>query len=347
MPRPVRVEYPGALYHVMARGDRKEAIVRDDEDRRTFVRALGQACQRSGFLVHAYVLMGNHYHLLLETPEANLSRGMAWLQNAFTRRINTRHRLWGHLFGGRYKAIAVEPGNCFWALLDYIHLNPVRAGMVKSGQGLESYAWSSLPGYLVPARKRPEWLAVDRGYEVVGVKDTARGRRQFLGALEKRIDRNNPARSGQSFPEQEGGPPLKVAAAVRRGWMFGSDAFREMLLKALAGKRIRRANGGDGRQLRDHGERQACRILEAGLRHFRLAPEELEGAPKGDWRKALLASMIQDETTTRLDWISERLCMGTRAGTCRLAAQARGRITRDASLRKARREILKMSIFNG
>ena len=93
----------------MARGDRREPIVQDDEDRSTFVRTLGEASERSGFRVHAYVLMSNHYHLLLETKEANLSQGMGWLQNAFTRRINIRHRLWGHVFGGRYKAILVEP----------------------------------------------------------------------------------------------------------------------------------------------------------------------------------------------------------------------------------------------
>jgi REP-associated tyrosine transposase len=95
MPRQVRIEFAGAVYHVMARGDRREPIVRDDEDRRTFLRTLGEACERAGFRVHAYVLMTNHYHLLLETKEPNLSRGMGWLQNAFTRRIKTRHRLWG------------------------------------------------------------------------------------------------------------------------------------------------------------------------------------------------------------------------------------------------------------
>ena len=99
------------------------------------VRTLGEASERAGFRVHAYVLMSNHYHLLLETKEANLSQGMGWLQNAFTRRINTRHKLWGHVFGGRYKAIFVEPGNCFWALLDYIHLNPVRACLLQEGDG--------------------------------------------------------------------------------------------------------------------------------------------------------------------------------------------------------------------
>ena len=112
MARAVRVEFPGAFYHVMARGDRGEAIVRDDADRATFVRTLAEASERSVFRVHAFALMSNHYHLLLETPRANLSRGMGWLQNAFTRRINTRHGLWGHLFGGRDKAILVEPGNC-------------------------------------------------------------------------------------------------------------------------------------------------------------------------------------------------------------------------------------------
>ncbi|MFM8982894.1 MAG: transposase, partial [Spartobacteria bacterium] len=115
----------------MARGNRREAIVFDDRDRKTFLRTLGEACERAGFRVHAFVLMTNHYHLLLETPEANLSAGMGWFQNAYTRRINTRHRLWGHLFGGRYKAIVVEEGNWFWEVLDYIHLNPVRAGLVS------------------------------------------------------------------------------------------------------------------------------------------------------------------------------------------------------------------------
>jgi len=115
MPRQVRIEFAGAMYHVMARGDHREAIVRDDKDRKTFLRTLGEACGRTGFRIHAYVLMGNHYHLLVETPQANLAKGMGWLQNAYTRRINTRHRLWGHLFGDRYKSILVEPGNCFWS----------------------------------------------------------------------------------------------------------------------------------------------------------------------------------------------------------------------------------------
>ena len=187
--------------------------MRDDPDRETFVRTLAEASERSGFRVHAFVLMTNHYHLLLETPQANLSRGMGWLQNAFTRRINTRHRLWGHLFGGRYKAILAEPGNCFWALLDYIHLNPVRAGIVREKEGIESYAWSSLPHYLGPPRSRPPWMETATGFEVCGCADTASGRREFLGLLERRVDWRSP-RLADGFAVSDGKPELAVYSRV-------------------------------------------------------------------------------------------------------------------------------------
>ena len=101
MARKARVEFPGAVYHVLDRGDRREAIFRDDADRELFLATLGQACGRTGWRVHAWVLMGNHYHLLLETPEANLVAGMRWLQMTYTVRFNRRHRLCGHLFQGR------------------------------------------------------------------------------------------------------------------------------------------------------------------------------------------------------------------------------------------------------
>ena len=111
MPRSVRIQYPGAVYHVLCRGDRREAIFADDADREVFLSTLAQMCQRTGMLVHSYVLMSNHYHLLMETPQPNLSAGMKWFQGTYTQRYNTRHRLSGHLFQGRYKAIPVETRN--------------------------------------------------------------------------------------------------------------------------------------------------------------------------------------------------------------------------------------------
>ncbi|MFV2044794.1 MAG: transposase, partial [Anaerolineales bacterium] len=142
MPRQVRIEFPGASYHVMCRGDHREAIFADDADRECFIETLGQAGKRAGWRIHAYVLMGNHYHLLVETPQANLVRGMTWFQTTYTVRYNARHKTSGHLYGGRYKAVLIEAADgggaekadYFSTLLDYIHLNPVRAGLVKGAK---------------------------------------------------------------------------------------------------------------------------------------------------------------------------------------------------------------------
>src|SRR6266542_2972033 len=131
----------------MARGDRREQIFRSDHDRKLFLRTLGEACGMTGWRIHAWVLMSNHYHLLIETPDPNLVAGMQWLQNTYTRRFNLRHRLWGRLFGDRYKAVLVEGTRYYYeTVLDYLHLNPVRAGLVDlhCGQSVLDYPWSSV-----------------------------------------------------------------------------------------------------------------------------------------------------------------------------------------------------------
>ena len=170
MPRQVRIEFPGATYHVMCRGDRREAIFEDDTDRECFIETLSEAVQRAGWRLHAYVLMGNHYHLLLETPEPNLVRGMTWFQTTYTVRYNARHRTSGHLYGGRYKAVLVESpdggsagdANYFSTLIDYIHLNPVRARLIKIDRdtlpAVDAYRWSSLPEYGMKRSARREFL---------------------------------------------------------------------------------------------------------------------------------------------------------------------------------------------
>ena len=143
MPRSLRIEFPGAFYHVMARGNRRETIFHDDDDRRFFLATLSETCAMTGWRVHAWVLMGNHYHLFIETPEPNLVAGMSWLQNTVTRRYNVRHMAWGRLFGDRYKAVLVEGADSYHyrTLADYIHLNPVRARVVvpKKGQSVLDY----------------------------------------------------------------------------------------------------------------------------------------------------------------------------------------------------------------
>ncbi len=141
MARKLRVEYPGAIYHVLNRGDRREPIFQDDQDRVRFVETLGESCAKTGWQVHAYVLLPNHFHLVVETPEPNLVAGMKWFLGTYTARFNRRHKVFGHLFSGRYKSLVVDgSGNGYLkTVCDYVHLNPVRARLVPGEQPLRSF----------------------------------------------------------------------------------------------------------------------------------------------------------------------------------------------------------------
>ena len=145
MARKLRVQYPGAIYHVMNRGDRREAIFIDEADRGLLMATLGQACEKTDWQIHAWCLMSNHFHLVIETPRANLVEGMHWLLGVYTSRFNHRHKEFGHLFSGRYKALIVDgSGNGYLkAVCDYVHLNPVRAGLIGLAEPLQAYRWSS------------------------------------------------------------------------------------------------------------------------------------------------------------------------------------------------------------
>src|ERR1051325_11700002 len=182
MPRQLRIEYPGAIYHVMNRGDRREAIFSDDVDRRRFIETLGETCQKTDWQIHAYCLMSNHFHLVLETPRANLVAGMRWFLGTYTARFNRRHKYFGHVFSGRYKSLIVDDSGTGYlkTVCDYVHLNPVRAKLLKPEQRLAEYRWSSWPEYLKKPGKRGPWLRVDRvfGEWQVG-RDNAGGRSQL------------------------------------------------------------------------------------------------------------------------------------------------------------------------
>lgn len=157
MARPIRIEFAGALYHVTSRGDRQEAIYIDDEDRISFLSLLSQVSKDYNWLIHAYCLMDNHYHLLIETPDGNLSKGMRQLNGVYTQITNRYHAKVGHVFQGRYKAILVQKENYLLELSRYIVLNPVRARMVRKAK---DWPWSS---YRKTAgmSSRDEWLSIE------------------------------------------------------------------------------------------------------------------------------------------------------------------------------------------
>jgi len=157
MARPLRIEFAGALYHITARGNERRDIFFEEADRAMFLDILGNVCKRFNWLCHAYCQMTNHYHLLIETPEGNLSKGMRQLNGVYTQYINRSHNRVGHLFQGRFKGIMVEKESYLLELARYIVLNPVRAGMVGNAG---EWPWSSYSG-TVGIAKKPEFLTSD------------------------------------------------------------------------------------------------------------------------------------------------------------------------------------------
>ena len=157
MSRPLRIEFPGAIYHIITRGNARLPIFEDDRDRKEFLTILEKLVERFNCLCHAYCLMDNHYHLLIETMEANLSRAMRHLNGVYTQWFNHRHNRVGHIFQGRYKAILVQRENYLLELCRYVVLNPIRAGMVKE---IGEYVWSSYQA-TAGLSDRPSCLTVD------------------------------------------------------------------------------------------------------------------------------------------------------------------------------------------
>ena len=157
MARPLRIQYPGAVYHITSRGNERKDVFKSKRDREKFLSYLKTATERYGAKIHVYCLMGNHYHLLLETPEGNLSQIMRHINGAYTTYFNTKRNRSGHLFQERIKAILVEADEYATHLSRYIHLNPERAGMV--GNPVD-YPWTSYRHY-IGREKPPEWLVTD------------------------------------------------------------------------------------------------------------------------------------------------------------------------------------------
>ena len=202
MARPLRIEFPNALYHITSRGDRREAIYRDDEDRRQWLNILSQVCESFNWVINGYCQMTNHYHLLAETIDGNLSRGMRQLNGLYTQKFNNRYKESGHLFQGRYKAIIVQKENYLLELSRYVVLNPVRAKMVALP---EDWPWSSYKAMSNLEEAKP-WLDVDWTLSQFGTDRTA-----AIGTFQKFVLQGK----GLADPK----------AAVKNQLFLGSDSF--------------------------------------------------------------------------------------------------------------------------
>ena len=309
MARKLRVEFPGAIYHVMNRGDRREEIFRDDQDRARFLETLAEACAKTGWQVHAFCLMPNHFHLVVETPQPNLVAGMKWFLGTYTSRFNRRHRLFGHLFSGRYKSLLISgQGGYLRTVGEYVHLNPVRAKLLPAKAPLRSYRWSSFPAYLKAPSQRAAWLRVDRVLGECGIpKDSLAGRREF----ERLVEGRRGQESGEAF------------AGIRRGWCLGDEAFRQELLERVLAKAGPQHYGAE---LAESAEAKAERIVAEELDKRGWKLEELAARRKGEAEKVAMARRLRRETTMTLAWIAARLRMGTKTHLAHLLYwEGRGR----------------------
>jgi len=307
MARKLRVEFPGAIYHVINRGNYRADIFATAGARGAFTRCLEEACQKSGWRLHGYVLMRNHYHLALETPTGNLVDGMQWLQGTFANRFNNLRRERGHLFQGRYKALLVEPGAALGQVCHYIHLNPVRAGVVTVA-GLKEFHDSSYWQLWHPA-DRPPYLDVHTALaQAGGLADTPAGRRQYEKFL--------------AWQAAEG-PAGRNAAYVSmsKGWALGSSAFKERLLRDYDPAEESRAWEAEGRE-----ELRAARwakLLEAGLGVLGHRAADLPCPPAAQpWKIALIA-YLKESTQASNAWLEQQFGLTNPVYASRLAGMAR------------------------
>ncbi len=307
MARKLRIEYPGAVYHVMSRGNRREAIFHEDRDREFFLETLAEACAKTDWQVQAYCLMGNHFHLVVLTPQGNLVGGMKWMLGTYTSRFNRQHKLVGHLFSGRYRALVVDASSPGYlrTVSEYVHLNPVRAKLLRSDEPLRVYPWSSYPRYLEPPGRRPSWLRVERVLGEMGIpRDSVGGRKRLERVMEERRRQDDP----EAFDH------------IRGGWCLGEEAFRKELLAQVE---ERRGASHYGVELQESSIEKAQRLVRQGLQELGWNEAEFTDRPKGDRAKLGLAIKLRAETTMTLQWIADRLQMGTASSLSNLLSAQR------------------------
>lgn len=295
MARKLRLEYPGACYHVINRGNYRFPIFQSDGTKAAFESCLFEACRKSGWVLHAFVIMRNHYHLALETPEANLVAGMQWLQATFANRFNKLRGVRGHLFQGRYKSLLVEQGEPLGQVCHYLNLNPVRAGIVAIAD-LGDYRFSSY-WYLVHATERPAFLRMETALQEAGALADTRAGRQVYAQYLAWQSADGPA--GKS----------KAYATLSKGWALGSREFKAALIKEHALAASTRAwEIAGAAEIRVQQWQDA---LTQALHHSGKTGGEAATEPKSAPWKVAIAAHLKQKTQASNRWLCEQLHMGT------------------------------------
>ncbi len=264
MARPLRIEYEGAYYHITARGNEKRKIYFTKSDYEKFKGYLAEAKKKYGIIIHSYVLMSNHYHLIIQTPEANLSKAMHYINGSYTTYTNIKRNRSGHLFQGRYKAILIDRDNYLLELSRYLHLNPVRAGMINRP---EEYPYSSYKTYISGSKE--DILSEDVILRMLSNKE-GDAKKKYKEFVESAIGR-----------ELEN--PLKT---VYGGLILGGNKFIKETLKRIKENNWQREEISHRRELKAaHGIED---ILQAVCEHYRVSKEEVLKDKKSELKKATI-----------------------------------------------------------
>ena len=291
MARKLRIEHEGALYHVINRGNYRRDVFETAGAAQAFEETLWEACAMHGWKLHAQVIMRNHYHLALETPQANLVAGMHWLQSTFSTRFNRFRQERGHLFQGRYQAILVETMAGLAGVVDYIHLNPVRAGIVEAEQ-LAAFRWSSLRKFM--RGPRPASLVAADFLAQRGLTDSEAGWASYVQELQ--------ALAGDTAEQERRG-----FKALSKGWAIGTRGWRQALIKDHAQRAL--DPGLEQAELWEFREARWAEVLADALMVAGKTVEEAAEAPKrADWKLEVMRALRAEGVPYK--WITEKLNMG-------------------------------------
>lgn len=294
MARKLRLESEGGIYHVINRGNYRADIFRSEKTKAAFLKCLDEACGKTGWRVQAWCLMSNHYHLAVETPQANLVEGMRWLQGTFATRFNRLRQERGHLFQGRYKSLCVDPAGGLGPLCHYIHLNPVRA-RVRPVEALPEWPWSSVR-WLVSPKLRPAWYDPTAALDHAGgLRDTPAGRKKYLEYLAW-LAEDEPARKAQKF------------AGMSRGWLIGTHEFTKAMVREH-GQAARRGGKLADEMRAAHEAVWQETLLELLRKRRKTAADAAAEGKSVEWKLALAAAM-KERTTATNRWLGTALHMG-------------------------------------
>jgi len=305
MARKIRWEEAGAYYHVINRGNYRQWIFEDEGAKRAFEATLFEACERAGWVLHAFCIMGNHFHLALETPDGNLTVGMRWLQSVFATRFNRFRKESGHLFQGRFKSLIVEDVERLAWLCHYIHLNPVRAGLC-SVEALPGHRWSSI-WHLHNPKERPSFLKFEACLgESGGWRDDRAGRERYGRYLAWLVE-DLPAQKAMAF------------AQMSRGWALGSREFKKSLVaeerQARVVLRQTQTDATEARELAWQSQVERClKALGKGVQ------DVSRDRKSADWKVAVAGHMKANGLCTNR-WLAKELNMGVEFAVSRYVGE--------------------------